>query len=285
VNRPDFCALILTHGRPDRVFTFETLRRSGYTGPIFLVVDDLDGTRQAYIQRYGKENVIVFNKMEVAKTFDQADNFSDHRAIVYARNASFDIARQLGFKYFIQLDDDYRHFQYRFDDKLDYNYKAIKNLDKVFEAMLEFFEKSPLKSIAMAQGGDFIGGAGSDLAEIVKTKRKAMNSFICSVDRPFKFLGRVNEDVNTYTRGASLGDLFLTTNQICLVQTPTQSNAGGMTDLYLESGTYVKSFYTVIMQPSSVKVGVIQGVNPRLHHSIKWRDTVPKILREELRKK
>lgn len=32
--RDDFCAFILTHGRPDKVLTYRTLRRAGYTGKI-----------------------------------------------------------------------------------------------------------------------------------------------------------------------------------------------------------------------------------------------------------
>ena len=31
-----------------------------------------------------------------------------------------------------------------------------------------------------------------------------------------------------------------------LLQKETQSNSGGLTDIYLELGTYVKSFYSVI---------------------------------------
>lgn len=35
--RDDFCAFILTHGRPDKVLTYRTLRRAGYTGNGFCV--------------------------------------------------------------------------------------------------------------------------------------------------------------------------------------------------------------------------------------------------------
>lgn len=31
--RDDFCAFILTHGRPDKVLTYRTLRRAGYPVP------------------------------------------------------------------------------------------------------------------------------------------------------------------------------------------------------------------------------------------------------------
>lgn len=42
------------------------------------------------------------------------------------------------------------------------------------------------------------------------------------------------------------GDLFFTYVPCSLNQKQTQSNKGGMSDLYLDSGTYVKSFYSVI---------------------------------------
>lgn len=282
--RTDFAAFILTHGRPDNVITYETLRRSGYTGRIVLVVDDLDKTKDAYRARYGDE-VRVFSKTEIAKTFDAGDNFSDMRTIIYARNASFEIAKDLGIQYFIQLDDDYRHFQFRFDRELRYRPRVHKSLDRLFAALVRFHESTPVDSIAIAQGGDFIGGESSAMARSVKLKRKCMNSFVCSVSRPFKFIGRINEDVNTYAHLGSKGLLMLTTNQVSLEQTQTQSNAGGMTELYLDSGTYVKSFYTVMYQPSSVKIKVLKDrLGGRLHHSISWRNTVPMILDESLKK-
>lgn len=283
-NRQDFCVLILTHGRPDRVYTVDTLKRCGYTGPVYLVVDDLDSTVPQYQEEFPGQ-VIVFDKKAVAKTFDRGDNFENMKTIIFARNASFEIAKQLGFKYFLQLDDDYRHFQYRFDDALRYRPKVIKDLDSIFGHLLEFFISSGATTFAFAQGGDFIGGAGNPMAESVRLKRKAMNSFFCSTDRPFKFIGRINEDVNTYVRLGSVGELILTTNQLTLEQMQTQSNAGGMTETYLESGTYLKSFYSVMYQPSSVRVALLQDrEQSRLHHRVMWKNTVPMILRESIRK-
>ena len=100
-----FVAFILTHGRPDRVLTYEKLRKHGYTGKIYIVCDDEDKTLPEYRKRFG--DVLVFSKSEIAKTFDEGDNFGDRRAIIYARNACFELARQIGATHFIELDDDY----------------------------------------------------------------------------------------------------------------------------------------------------------------------------------
>lgn len=280
--RNDFCALILTHGRPDRLYTLKALKKSGYTGAVFIVIDNEDQTADEYFKKY-KDQVIMFDKAEIAKTFDNGDNFNDRRAIVYARNASFDIAKKLGYKYFIQLDDDYDTFSYKFDDKLNFKTKKIRNLDLMFYNLLKYYLSTQAKSIAIAQNGDFMGGSEGSLARRLNLKRKAMNTFICSIDRPFKFIGRINEDVNTYTKNGSIGDLFYTIPLISINQKQTQSNKGGMTDLYLDSGTYVKSFYTIMYMPSSVKILEMGYSNKRLHHHIDWKKTTPYIVEERNR--
>jgi len=280
----DFAVFILTNGRPDKVYTFDSIIESGYRGKIFIIIDDLDPCRAEYVKRFGADKVIIFDKRMIAKTFDSADNFDDMRAIIYARNACFEIAKRYNVKYFIQLDDDYTNFSYRFDEKLDFKGKTIKNISSVLKAMLRFYIASGCCSVAMAQGGDFIGGKQSAFADGLKMKRKAMNSFICSVDRPFQFVGRVNEDVNTYTAQAAKGLLFFTINQVGLTQKRTQSNSGGMSEMYLESGTYIKSFYSVMLHPSGVKIGMMGNKDKRLHHVVTWNHTAPLIVSEDLKK-
>ena len=112
-----------------------------------------------------------------------------------------------------------------------------------------------------------------------------MNSFICSVDRPFKFFGRLNEDVNTYVTLGNRGKLFLTMPQVMLHQKATQQNPGGMSDIYLDKGTYIKSFYSVMYCPSAVRVDTMgDKYERRIHHQVRWRNAVPMIIREKWRK-
>ena len=283
--RGDFVAFILTHGRAGSVITDKTLRKCGYTGPIVYVIDNEDRQVDKYKQKF--HDVIMFDKLSISKTFDEADNFEDRRSIVYARNACFDIAKELGYKYFIELDDDYDTFSFTYGRDGTVKQRTIKQLDRVFEAMVRFYESTSILTVAMSQRGDFVGGKENDIIRGEKLKRKAMNSFICSTDKSFHFVGRINEDVNTYTTLGSRGYLFLQVPHVALNQKQTQSNKGGMTDIYINQGTYVKSFYTVMMMPSSVKVGLMGNSmeTKRLHHIINWNNTVPKIMKESFKKK
>ena len=295
--RNRFCVLILTNNRPDRVHTVKTLNKHGYTGAWFLVIDDEDPTANEYKKKFGEERVVIFNKREIAERFDEADNFDDRRSIFYARNASFDLAKLLGYQYFVQLDDDYDSFRWRISPEIEYSSKMLANsLDDVFDAMFDFFISTPrVTTLCMAQSGDFIGGGGSKMC-IDQFRRKAMNSFFCDTERRFEFQGKVNEDVNTYTSLASRGVLMLTTAFVSLNQKTTQQSPGGMSGLYRDSGTYIKTFYSVMIHPSGVKISVlfntsaVRKLSPktnkqvRIHHRVSWINTAPMILRENIKK-
>lgn len=280
----DFVVFILSHGRPDKIDTYQSLMKSGYTGKVYIVIDNEDKTAARYYDLYG-DKVIMFDKAAIAETFDEGDNFQDRRAVIYARNACFEIAKNMGVKYFMELDDDYIDFRYKTDQNFNSIHKKdIINLDDAIISLLKFYQAITAKSIAIAQGGDFIGGIENGIDKSINQRRKCMNTFICSTERPFKFVGRINEDVNTYTWYQSQGNLFITFPLIAIQQRGTQKNSGGMTELYLDSGTYIKSFYTVMYQPSSVRVGIMTSNHPRLHHKVYWDYTVPKILDEKYRK-
>lgn len=285
MSLPDtFAVFILTHGRPDNVITYKTLQKCGYTGKLFFIVDNEDKTVDRYIENFGRDRVMVFRKKDVADACDEGNNFDERRTILMARNVCFDIAKALGVTHFLQLDDDYSQFRYRWIGR--YNTKGeSKKLDALFASMLAFYKSTNATSIALAQGGDFIGGAGCAMLTMYEHRsRKCMNSFFCSTHRPFRFIGAMNEDVNTYTTLGSRGHLFLTIPFVGLEQAATQSQSGGITDMYLKFGTFCKAFTTTMMAPSSVKVSMMRSNNPRIHHSIDWKATVPCIIRERHKK-
>jgi len=288
-NRTDFAVFILTHGRADNVITYKSLRKQGYTGRIVLVIDDEDKQIGEYKKRYG-DQVVIFPKQKAIDMTDSGDNFGKRNSVVYARNYAFNVAGQLGIKYFLVLDDDYKIFIYVFDNNKNYitRQTSIKNLDSIIEIILDFYIQSGALTIAMSQGGDFIGGGGARMSIAHKNgnfSRKAMNSFFCSTDRPFKFPGRINEDVNAYTNLGIKGGLFITVPRIRLDQVQTQLSAGGLTDIYLDLGTYVKSFYSVMYAPACVKIKEMGARNKRLHHTVSWKNAAPKIMSEDHKKK
>ena len=87
--------------------------------------------------------------------------------------------------------------------------------------------------------------------------------------------------MNTYVNLGSKGKLLFTVADMSLDQTQTQANSGGMTELYSATGTYTKTFFTIISNPSSVKVCTVGIRHPRIHHRINWETAVPKIISDK----
>jgi hypothetical protein len=68
-----------------------------------------------------------------------------------------------------------------------------------------------------------------------------------------------------------------------LNQLDTQQNKGGNTEMYKELGTYVKSFYSVVCNPSSVKIAEMGCDHKRIHHLVEWEQAVPKIISDRFK--
>lgn len=276
-----YAVFILTFGRADRVYTEKTLREYGYTGDIYYICSDDDPQIDLYKSRFG-EKVIVFNKREKLSKFDIGDNFDDDRVVVFARNICFEVAQSLGLKYFIEMDDDYVDFGLRVEMQGKLMNIHLR-LDNVFDLYFNFLNNSGATCVALAQGGDFIGGANNSSRK-KGMLRKLMNVYFCDTKKPFKFYGRLNEDTTTYTVLGRQGILFLTPLLFMCIQKQTQSNKGGLSEIYIERGTYFKTFYSVIFAPSCVKISTMGDGHERIHHKVLSNYAYPKILNECLKK-
>ena len=287
----DFAVFILSHGRADNVKTYSSLRQCGYTGKIYILIDDLDKTAAKYEELYGEE-IIKFSKEDAKAYTDTCDCIPQTNTVLFARNACFRVAKQLGIKVFWQLDDDYDSFGWTIDNQGRYATSGYdrntKSLNDILASYRKFFESCKASAIAICQGGDLFGGKDSSYVHFARQQvftRKVMNSFMMATDRPVNFIGRMNDDVNTYVERGRRGSLFITIPRLRLWQCETQKQDGGLTDMYKDFGTYMKSFYTVLVAPSCTRLCWMGRTHKRIHHRIAWDNACPKIISEEHRKK
>lgn len=279
-----YAVFILTYKRPNNQITIRTLKRTGYTGRVYLVCDDEDPTLDEYKKVYG-DMVQTFSKKKYLGKFDLMSNIVKLNAVVYARNAVFDIAKKLGVEYMIVMDDDYSDFIIVIDKDNFYLPTRVTDMDALVKAHLKYLASTNIDVLAFAQGGDFIGGLnGGFNRNGLRPLRKAMNVFFFRTNRPVQFNGAINEDSTMGVQEGAKGRIILTNCLIKMIQTSTQQASGGLTDIYVEDGTYQKSFYTLMASPSSVKVQYQRAVS-RIHHMIDGECTYPKIISEEHRKK
>ena len=282
MENKDFAIFIMVHGRPEKNLTYNTLLKCGYTGRIYFVADNLDDKLNEYKRKFG-DKVLVFDKAETAQKYDSGDNSGDLRSTMFAANKIFDLAEQVGAKYFFIMCDDYYEFDYMFKDEIK-GMKLCRNIDKIFDLTIDFYKTTNALSIAYAQTGDFIGGIDNGKGVYRFSKRKAMNSFLCCTERRFEFMGRMNEDVTTYVNLGTKGGLFLTIPVFAINQKDTQQVEKGLTEMYVDNGTYIKSMFSVIYNPSCVKASMMNASHKRIHHSINWGATTPMIIDEKYKK-
>ena len=145
--KKDFAVFILSHGRAKDIKTVNTLIKGNYTGDYYVVIDDEDDQEALYYEKF-KDKVIKFNKKEIAERTDTGDLDNDRRVGVFARNKIQELAHEKGYKFHLQLDDDFSGFTFRYikGDKLAN--KRCKNLDKLFEAVVEYQNKTNITALS-----------------------------------------------------------------------------------------------------------------------------------------
>ena len=79
----DFAVFILSHGRPSKVITATTLKRQGYTGSIFIVVDNEDRHIDDYRKIYGDSVVVFDKKMAICRQIYHEGQCLEFRQIIF----------------------------------------------------------------------------------------------------------------------------------------------------------------------------------------------------------
>ena len=276
--RNDFAVFILSHGRADKVMTLKALKKAGYTGAWYILVDNLDDQLDRYIEKYG-DHIVVFDKKAWAKKTDTVTSSDDLRSPVFARNAAYEIAEDLGLRFFAEFDDDLQTFTYRYIDNNSLRSKAVWNMDDVLELMLAFQEESGAVSLGFASGGGLIGGLNGKFKQ--RLLRSIHQAFILRTDDRIEFKGLLNEDgiaTEVCNKTGKLAFEIVDVVQNC----PARStNEGGLQELYKSNDEYVRAFYSIIVVPDSLKIMQKNG------HTTLLRTTdnaMPKILGERWKK-
>lgn len=155
-----FAVFILSHGRANTISTFAALRRHGYTGDMFVVIDNEDDQEYIYRQKFGNA-IIQFDKRDYVPKTDLGDLDDDRRIGVLARNFIQDKAQEMGYQYHLQLDDDISGFCFRYADGEKLKAIPINHIDSFLDAVLDYMDNAPFTSLSFGIGAYFIGGVNN----------------------------------------------------------------------------------------------------------------------------
>lgn len=249
----NFAVFILTHKRPNKQITLNMLREQGYTGKIYLIVDDLDETVDELKENHSSEaEIVIFNKEEMYNKIDTVDNFHNLKSVVYARNFAHEFAKKQKIDYFLTLDDDIKALRYRYVENNVLKGKLAYNLDDVFNKIIKMLDLHNIYSVSFGGPVNYIGGVNGMYKERITFN--CNQSFFQKKEKKIDFNGTINEDNNACLLNNKVGKFMINILDIQQESPERGTNEGGLQNLYNENNEYIRAFYSMICSPDNLKI-------------------------------
>ncbi len=240
---------IISHNRADRVETYDTLRNAGYTGQIYVVIDDEDPQKCKYVDRFGKE-CIVFRKehfMEITDTISQEKKKSSP---VYARNFVEFEASKLGIDAFGMFDDDVKNLRYRWvEDGKAKSLGITKNLDIVIDTYMDYMVKCDMAAVSFANVMLYVGGVDGIEHRIIGNREMYQIHFR-NAKFPVEWKSNINNDTITELLYSRRGYHYWSLPFIVYDSPKMNTLPGGMKAVYDSLSEFDRAFMATISVPS-----------------------------------
>ena len=248
IMRKDFAIFILTHGRPHNQDTLKTLRNAGYTGKVYLIVDDLDNTQEEYQKLY--EDVVVFDKMRYVVSSETGISNPHIKFALFARNFIEDYARAIKLNFFGMVDDDLTKFRFRYVEGNKLKSLEVKNMDKLLECYIDFMDTGNVATTSLASQFQFVGGISSIPEPQSQKLRMCFNFYLRFVKYRVDWISNICHDRITSITCGREGQIWL---QLPFVQYDMKElhgiNEGGNSDVYREISDFYRIFFSVLFLP------------------------------------
>ena len=248
-----FAIFICTHGRPNKQSTLKALRSQGYTGKVYLVLDDTDKSIQQYINNFGTDNLIIFNKQHYIDTVDTGVVPPNYKTILYAKVAVEDIAKHMTLTSFVIADDDITKFRIRYivEDSLR-SFSEVE-LDKIFEAYNTYLLEANFTALGVCSNVQLIAGKSVFNPDIIAKFRTPYNFVFRNITKEVNWVSSFGEDIITAINSNKRGSLMWSIPYCQIDLTPPGSCAdGGMSEVYKSISTFKLCEYDFMYNPSSI---------------------------------
>lgn len=276
INKQLNTIYIISKGRPNCI-TAKTLKRMNYPGEWYIVCGNNDNTIPEYKKNWGEDKILVFDWYEETKESDLLDNFGVNKmssGAVPVRNATRKIAFERGEIRHWQFDDDYVGF-YRVNKNMKKNHRIVdgKEFEYELNKLATFANNAHLANIGFCLGHEAFPSGAKQIS------KRVFNAHNMTTDKDIfvKWRGRMNDDLINALDVFNNGKIEMSFKFMSLVLAPTQSDKGGNTDIYQQTGTIRKTAYAVLIEPKVTKLVVKFG---RYHHEVNWKQICPKLIRE-----
>lgn len=261
--------MICTHGRPDNQLTLKTLRELGYTGQIWLVLDNEDETYSCYHHNFGLcDDFVTFNKQYYIDHSDTGTIEDQRKCILYAKNCCEDWAKKKELDAFIIADDDITGFRYRYEkDGHLLSVLVTKNMDKIIEAYYTMIVDNNISASSFGDVRAYIGG-------VIKESRLPYNFVFRNTKYPFEWKSFMYEDTVSPIYNNMIGRYTVQLPQIQFNMKEVDAKEdGGMKAVYEKLSVYKRAFTAKVFNPTSIEIA-----NNKVGFELKKDNTFPKLV-------
>ena len=258
--RNDFAVFICTHGRPTAQHTLAKLLSAGYTGKYYLVLDDQDPTIQQYIDTYGTEHLIVFDKNHYINSVDVGSNNPPFKCILYAKNAVEDMAKDMMLSAFVIADDDITSLRYRVcEDNSLKSYEISCNMDSVLDAYIEVLLSGNMAATSFGFAQFYFYGADSFNPQQYQRFRIPYNFVFRNTSISVDWKSAFGEDIVTAVHFGKLGQLWTALPDVEMSIKPLGKEVGGMHDTYKAFSDVQLAMFDCMYLPTATKPYFYKG--------------------------
>lgn len=244
----DFAVFIITYARPNAQLTLDSLRKSGYTGKIFLVLDTTDSTIDQYKRLYSRDTVLVFDKTKYAQETDTGLSSPLLNYAVFARNAVEDFAHTLNLRYFAVMDDDITGFRVRYISKDSLRSRSIKTFDFILQELIGYMDNTDIACLGLCNASTLIGGLN---AVDFNRGRILVQAFIRNIHYNVNWRLNMLEDVITSVDCGVRGQVWLKLYLLQFDALPIGGvQSGGNSEIYLTYDWFKQTFFPVLVYPA-----------------------------------
>lgn len=280
--RDDFAIFICTHGRPDSQLTLNLIKRGGYKGKWYLVLDDTDETIQQYIDNYGTDNIIIFDKNYYINNSEVGTNNPSFKCILYAKNAVEDIAVELGLSAFMLSDDDNKYLWFRWaDDEKCRACSVDGKLDEVIDAYTELILDCDIVATGFGFSQFYFGGKDSFNYENYQKLRVPYNMVFRNAKFKVNWISSFGEDIITAIQYGKVGQVWTSLPDVQVETSPVGEGSGGMGDTYNSINSFNRAMYDFMYHPTATRPYLYQN---KFMASINRKVAFPKIISDSYRK-
>ncbi len=275
---------ILSHKSPNKCETLDTLKKLGFNGECFIIIDDEDDCLEEYKKVYN-DSLIVYHKESYKYSVDMGYSLNGDVSFshaVYARNAVEDIAHNFGIKYFAVSDDDIYDFKFRIPMH-EYHKLPTLDVEDINEPLSLYFRyvmDCDIPCLGIGTPNFYIGGYDKIVSGNYLNRKQVSNFYIRNLNYKIDWLMPI-DDFSTSSINNFRGNLFFSLYPLELIARPQYTQKiitgkeGGEVEFYRKNSTWKQSYCSYILMPSFIS---LKFYKTRYIPSVKSENAYPKII-------